>query len=971
MEDFDSTTRIHDVNGNVVQLNHMDAPYRPKKKSVLGFDAVTNAEPNSVRAVADEYLQDVMPQFGLKAEMAFALDANPAADNLEEQLVYADQKSVMGNSRVTYNQTLKGIPVWESGIVVQVEESPMQVLGSQSTVKRELQLDAVKSDAKFIATKIDDVAIKKVLGIAIAEKVSIISDVQTFVYRYYMQDRIEVHHDGPTGEAASDIPFVLPAVAAIIREGIAYVVSAVEFSLESKTYGLTSWLTLIEQNTGSVLLLRSLAGCVCHITSASQSTRRDAIAVADAEPFATLNIAGTGRPTVVFFDIGDTLGKPVFSGGQLARIDVFAEAFEVVKELFEKNIRVGIISDPGGISVDLIVSLLQDSGIVAFLDQDLFVWGLKNNQAIFVQAANLAGVPVTNCLFVGENSSERSFAGSAGFQSVESPERAFSIADPAAALAWVYLKDPRTKTGSSGPLPSASGQDLDRYRDLVSLVGLTPVLGTANQTLTGQYISLQNIDDPNPTMPSSPVPGDFRFSVNSNEFGAVNAYHNCDRLFRILEDFGIDVRNYFDGTTFPVNVDHRVRFSENGVLTANTVNARAPGASMPPRSLGFQFALAALNSSVGMASDWRVVLHEFGHALLWDNVGSPNFRFAHSAGDALAAILNDVDNRNERGATFPWVGINRSHLRPVSSWAWYGTRYNPFGSGDGAGYVAEEILSSTLFRLYQAAGGDSSNRNEQKFAAAYVTFLIIKSIGLMSPANNPARPDGYADLLMQADTGTFMYQGEKKEIGVLRKAIRWAFEMQGAYRQPSAAGVTPTNRIGNPPQVDVFVNDGRDGHYSFINTLDSKDIWNRQQNDAGSVHQEPVAGQENFAFVRVSNRGLSQATDVEISAFQSTVSADQIWPTDWLPLIDASLASAVSILPGNSIVVGPFRWTPTSMQPTLLMSVSATGDQSNLSRFTSANPIANRLLVPLDNNLAQRTMTATSHETPIIPTPLV
>ena len=967
MDIFETATRTYDDNGNVCQLNHIDAPYRPSKKSEVGLDGATEAAV-SVRDVADEYLNAAMPHLGLGAEMAFALDRNAAAVNVGDKLVYADEKSVMGNTRVTYNQTLQGIPVWESGIVVQVEELPMQVIGSQSTVKRELQLRAVESIAPFIATRIDDIAIKKVFGIAQAEKVSINSDAQSFVYQYFQRDRIQIHHEGPTGEAASGIPFSLPAVAATIEEGGAYVVSAVEFSLESKTHGHSTWLTLIEQNTGSVLLLRSLAGCGCHIPAPEAMT--DAVVVPNDSP----HPAASSRPRVVFFDIGDTLGKPLFSNGQLARIDIFPEAFEVVKELFEKGIRVGIISDPGGINTDLIVSLMQDSGILTFLDHDLWVWGPKNSASIFEQAASSARVSVGDCLFVGEDSSERGFANAAGFQSVPSPDRVFSLVDPAAALAWVYLTDPRTKIGPSGPLPHASGQELDRHRDLVSLVGLTSSVAGTHQTLTGQYVRLQNVDDPNPTIPSSPAPGDFRFSVNTNDFGAVNAYHNCDRLFRILESFGIDVRNYFDGTSFPVRVDHRVRYEDgNGVLTANSVNASAPGFRMPPRSDGFRFALASLNTSVGMASDWRVVLHEFGHALLWDNVGSANFRFAHSAGDALAAILNDVGNRSLRGVTFPWVGINRSHLRSVSDWAWYGTRYDPFNpfGVDRAGYVAEQILSSTLFRLYQAAGGDSSDRNEQEFAAAYVPFLIIKSIGLMSPANNPTSPEGYADLLMQADTGTFLYRGQKREIGVLRKVIRWAFEMQGAYRQPPAAGTTPTNQIGSPPLVDVFVNDGRDGLYPFINTLDSADIWNRQQNDAGTVHQEPVAGRENFAFVRVSNRGLSQASDVKVRAFQSSVSVDQIWPTDWQPLIDTSLAAGAPVLPGNSIVVGPFRWTPVSMQPTLLMSVSATGDQSNLSRFTSSNPIANRLLVPLDNNLAQRSMTATSHATPIPPNLLV
>lgn len=963
MTTFDVALRTHDEKGNVCQLNHVDEPYRPSSA------AATVAAPGafavavvSARAIADAYLREAMPHFGLNAEML--ADANQGlgavSASVGEQIVFDSEKSVMGNSRVTYNQAIQGIPVWESGIVVQVEEAPMQVIGSQSTVKRELKLQPAKSDAKFAEKKIDAEIIRKLFGIPQRDKVTS-GSASRFVYQYFQNERLDVHREGPVGDTPSLTPFILPPVAQEIEEGGAYVVSAVEFTLESKHSGRTSWLALLEQNTGSVLLLRSLEGCVCEFKCDLREPPNDARARNVATENVAAEIAETnGPPTVVFFDIGDTLGRPVLnSEGQLARIDIFPEAFEVVKELAEKGLRVGIISDPGSLNTDLIASLLQDTGILAFTDSGLLVWGAKNNQTIFNNAATLAGVSPSECLFVGESNSERSFADAAGFKSAAAPDLAISLVDPTSTLAWVYLQDPRTKTGASGPGPNASTQVLDRHRDLVSLVGLSPAPAGTNQTLVGEYIRLVNIDEPNPTMPSSPPPGDFRFSVTTNDFGAVNAYHHCDRLFRILEDFGINVRSYFDGTTFPVAVDHRVRFTVNGVPTANTVNAKAPGGSLPPRSLGFQFALAALNTSVGMAADWRVVLHEFGHALLWDNVGSPNFRFAHSAGDSLAAILNDPGNRSARGTTFPWVSIGRSHTRAVTDFAWYGTRYNPFGTGDGAGYVAEEILSSTMFRIYQAAGGDSADRNKQAFAAAYVAFLIIKSIGLMSTANNPQRPEGYADLLIQADTGTFNYRGISTEIGVLRKVIRWAFEMQGAYRQPPIPGQTPTNQIGNPPQVDVFVNDGRDGRYLFTELLDSRDIWNRQQSDSGTVHQDPVAGQENFAYVRVSNRGLSQATNVEVRAFQSSVSTEQSWPDDWDPLTDPTLPSPTSILPGNSVVVGPFRWFPMSLQPTLLVSVSATGDQSNLSRFSSANPIATHRLVPLDNNLAQRTMTAT------------
>lgn len=961
MDIFQSAIRTKDDKGIVCQLNHIDAPFRSQTALATGVNALALEGPPAVvsaRAIADEYLREAMPYFGLNVAMLSVaeegLSAVPASSN--DQVVFDSEKSVMGNSRVAYSQMIQGIPVWESGIVVQVEEEPMQVVGSQSTVKPELQLSEAKADAKFAEGRVDADAIQKLLGIGKQSQVTSMP-ARRFVYQYFPGARLEIHREGPAGDEHSVVPFVLPPVADFVKEGAAYIVSAVEFTLNSKQTGQSRWLALIEQQSGSILLLRSLDGCVCEFKCEQQSPPM-ALQANDGDGGSAAAVIGP--PAVVFFDIGDTLGKPVLNAtGQLSRIDIFPNAFEVAKELFEKGKRVGVISDPGGFNTDLITSLLQDTGILAFMDSQLLVYGAKNSTAIFTSAATTAGVAAANCLFVGENNTERGFAAAAGFVVSAGPDQAVSLVDPNASLAWVYLRDPKTKVGLSGPGPNASSTELDRHRDLVSLVGLKRASPGTNQTLVGEYVRLIDIDEPSPTLPSSPAPGNFRFSVNTNDFGAVNAYHNCDRLYRLLEGFGINVKSYFDGTSFPVDVDHRVRFPSGGVLTANSVNAQAPGGALPPRSLGFQFALAALNTSVGMAADWRVVLHEFGHALLWDNVGSPNFRFSHSAGDAIAAILNDPGNRSVRGTTFPWVNIGRSHTRPVTTSAWYGTQFNPFGSSDQAGYVAEEILSSTMFRIYQAAGGDSTDQSKQEFAAAYVVFLIVKSIGLMTPSNNPLRPEGYADLLMQADTGTFTYRGTQTTIGALRKVVRWGFEMQGAFRQPPSPGQTRTNQVGNPPQVDIFINDGRNGQYQFAESHESHDVWNRQNSDNGTVNQDAVIGQTNFAYVRVSNRGFSQVTGVEARAFQCASQSDQVWPLDWEALSDPLISSSMSIAPGHSIVLGPFKWTPTSTQPSLLMSVSTTGDTSNLSRYTSANPIAMQRLLPFDNNIAQRTISTT------------
>ena len=102
------------------------------------------------------------------------------------------------------------------------------------------------------------------------------------------------------------------------------------------------------------------------------------------------------------------------------------------------------------------------------------------------------------------------------------------------------------------------------------------------------------------------------------------------------------------------------------------------------------------------------------------SVGELQFRFAHSPGDALAAIVADPESKlamdpNWRGSTFPWVFLPRRHDRCVShGWSWGGSMHYALSQVPESqaprrkGYWSEQILSSSLFRLYRCLGGDTT-----------------------------------------------------------------------------------------------------------------------------------------------------------------------------------------------------------------------------------------------------------------------
>jgi hypothetical protein len=335
--------------------------------------------------------------------------------------------------------------------------------------------------------------------------------------------------------------------------------------------------------------------------------------------------------------------------------------------------------------------------------------------------------------------------------------------------------------------------------------------------------------------------------------------------------------------------------------------------------------------------------------------------FAHSVGDSVAAIHFDPDSQVPKDPhTFPWIpGLqNREHVRDIhQGWAW--GLPPPQGCDDQA-YHSEQILSTTLFRLYRALGVGLPLGAERRDAADLVVYLIFRAIGnLPLHAITPTSVDAFATALIDADVGTTSFQ--KVPGGAVHKVIRWSFEKQGLYRLPSTL---PGNE-GDPPDVDVCIDDGRAGEYQDIASFPpTSEMWNRLASDGGNVHEAPRPGATGYLYVRVHNRGTQDASSVRVSVFVSKPGANLqrlTWPADWQLLPGMPVSAKGPVPSGKSDVVGPIKWAPrVSGELALLASVSADGDLSNIDTRSvlpcAKGPIANARLVPFDNNLAERTL---------------
>jgi zinc metalloprotease ZmpB len=522
----------------------------------------------------------------------------------------------------------------------------------------------------------------------------------------------------------------------------------------------------------------------------------------------------------------------------------------------------------------------------------------------------------------------------------------------------VFKHDPFTISGNPVHSPAQSNEILNPFRTSEVLNNLNLPVGGI-QSLSGTRVNIINVEDPNIAPPTNPTGADFNYNVRTNNFAAVNAYYHTERFLALVESLGFPISFYFDGTAFPLEVDHR------GL--GNAINAHCVGNGMG--GIGHCcYALADsidTTNSIGIANDWRVVLHEVaGHGILYEFVESANFDFSHSAGDSFAIILSDPESQissSDRFKTFPWIIATRRCDRNVTAgWAWGGPNDQPFTPIDPAGYLAEQILATTHFRIYRSIGGDSTDTNRKRFASRMMAYLILRAISTLTPATNPDNALGFADALMAVDLLNWTTEGVFG--GAYNKVIRWSFEKQGLYQPPGAPLPPNVTTEGSPPPVDVYIDDGRQGEYQFQPIhWNNTSIWNRRMADSLTVHERPIIGLTNYIYVKIKNRGTEIANNVKVRGYHNRAGSGLLLPDDIQPLTTAELSAGTSIAPNNTEekIIGPFEWIPeinANGFDSIIMVVSADNDASNIDNFTSGETIPDWRLVPNDNNIGQRNM---------------
>jgi hypothetical protein len=621
------------------------------------------------------------------------------------------------------------------------------------------------------------------------------------------------------------------------------------------------------------------------------------------------------------------------------------------------------------------------------------------------------------------------------------------VADATPGFARVFPLDPESKNGPRDarkrhPIGSERELDKAREREKVTKTGNSQLIYPEPlphlpeqmrvEVCRGFVLDDRAFTSGAPKVVDLPDTGPDAPFIRSNDFAAISAYQNVKRFFQRLEEYGLGAHRYFQIAKLPLKLFYRSGIRPGPGKDGQAVNARVlvegwkvdfEGPTTPGQHPRVEMHLAMANLAIrarkpwngkrrspaepiGIAADPRWIWHEIGHVLLMASVGELQFRFAHSPGDALAAIVADpqsklAPNANWRGATFPWVFIPRRHDRCVShGWSWGGSmhyassRLPESQAPRRKGYWTEQILSSSLFRLYRCIGGDTTrvglpdqpDKDVRESASHYSVFLIMKGIQLLGPgAVVPAiKPEQFITALRDADTSTDVWdvtfppdstpQLKFHRIGgCVHKVIRWAFEAQGMYTPPGKI----TNAPGTPPPVDVYIQDLRPtsdtsapsgaiqygpGGYNPV-SLD----WDPDQKQSDKPPQWQasrdaiVVSSTGEISVVVKNRGTQQAKNVEVSVWWhdwptgAPSGPPPDWDTSWTRC-SPSGSTVLDIAPSGEKTFGPFSAVPSSLagKRYLLLAIASCADDlaNTATSFACSFPPTPLLdLAANDNNL--------------------
>lgn len=395
--------------------------------------------------------------------------------------------------------------------------------------------------------------------------------------------------------------------------------------------------------------------------------------------------------------------------------------------------------------------------------------------------------------------------------------------------------------------------------------------------LDGPYVKLVNVDSPNVAPPEEASADGFEYATSGHgHFEDVMVYYHIDTIQRYLQNLGITnahshqieadahAGNSYAYFSTPPTGDGRVRFG----LSGNSM----PEECRPDRG-----------------QDGHVMLHEYGHAILHDQVpgwGDPTTSanpgtgwretraMGEGFGDILACVYFAPNHPFQREVFEDWIFVDVGGLRRVDGTKVYPTDWDPGTPHNYGCHANGEIWSAALWNIYRTIGGDSINLTDRE--AARDELLKTLLLSNFDVAANGSMPDG-AEAFME----------ENAELEEFR--LQHGIEILDSFHDRGLLEC----EVGSDLKIDA--------------------LWS-QQSESPAVGWERVeAGQSNWFYATVRNASATTTARAFVIAFSfKSPFATPVYSTDFRDNI-ISAAVGFDLSPGASTTVKA-RW-PEDMIP--------------------------------------------------------
>ncbi len=400
---------------------------------------------------------------------------------------------------------------------------------------------------------------------------------------------------------------------------------------------------------------------------------------------------------------------------------------------------------------------------------------------------------------------------------------------------------------------------------------------------------------------------------------------------------------------------------------------------------GSRIELANNHWSISFSASWNASCHmlvieastelssKFGSVTLASGTVIHTELYKHRS---VAATLNTIEAQIHGFLQTNEVDIGRFvHSPKFTTYLWPSLRAMEYAAGTTTTLSA---LKHETFHSWFARGVFPANGQDGWWDEAITSWVDAGRpeiyLGLSESLSTLCNRNRYSRVTPTAaySRGASVFSGIAEEVG----SSRLKLALQGIFKDYSLQSLSTEileaeliSRLGTLRIADYFERyiygfsrslaanlwmrdaqgDPGANHYTGSRFWDSPDIWIRNNDDRGLLHQPPECGQDNWFYAKVHNRGTQTAKHFVVTFNPATFAGTQfIYPNDWLPPL--AVATGFNLAAGASRIV-KVKWPRAN--------IPAAGTHSCLlaSIYTTVDQAINGRRVWEHNNLAQKNLT--------------